>query len=104
MYDMDTSLIFSNSNHSLIFVTQETHESSLSQPQGPLPDPSFILSNQPVQRPTPLTTSTVAGRAALSKKRSSTSQKTSSKKTKTSTGKSSKKASQVQEEGRGDVV
>jgi hypothetical protein len=57
-----------------------------------------------VQRPTPLTTSTVAGRAALSKKRSSTSQKTSSKKTKTSTGKSSKKASQVQEEGRGDVV
>ncbi|KAG0515116.1 hypothetical protein BDA96_10G251600 [Sorghum bicolor] len=69
---------------------EETHESSLSQPQGPLPDPIFIMSNQPVQRPTPLTTSTAAGRAALSKKRSSTSQKTSSKKAKTPTGASSK--------------
>jgi hypothetical protein len=60
-------------------------ESSLSQPQGPLPDPTFILSNQPVQRPTPLNTSTVAGRAALAKKRKgSTKAKASSNKKKTS--------------------
>ena len=75
-------------------------ETSLSQPQGPLPDPTFILSNQPVQRPTPLNTSTVAGRAALAKKRkASTRAKTSSKKTKASTSKSSNIASQVEGEG-----
>lgn len=88
-----------------LFSTQETLESSLSQPQGPLPDPTFILSNQPVQRPSPLNTSTVAGRAALAKKRkASTGAKTSSKKTKASTSRSSKRSSQVQEEGHPDNV
>ena len=53
--------------HWLYFLSQETLESSLSQPQGPLPDPTFILSNQLVEQPIPLTTSTVAGRAALVK-------------------------------------
>jgi len=56
-----------------------------------------------VQRPTPLNTSTIAGRAALAKKsKPSTSArgKTYSKKTKAS----SKRASQVEEEGPADIV
>jgi len=74
-----------------------------SQPQGPLPDPAFILSNQLVQRPTPLNTSTVAGRAALAKKRKSSTSgrgRTSSKNTKIS----SKKASQIEEKGHHYIV
>jgi hypothetical protein len=58
-----------------------------------------------VQRPTPLNTSTAAGRAALAKKRkASTSGKTSSKKTNASTSRSSKRPSQVEEEGDPDIV
>ncbi|CAL5070460.1 unnamed protein product [Urochloa decumbens] len=84
---------------------EETEESLLSQPQGPLPDPTFILSNQLVQRPTPLNTSTLAGKAALAKKRkASTKQNPSSKKTKTSTSRSAKRTSKVQEQGHADSV
>ena len=94
--------------HWLYFLSHGTLESSLSQPQGPLPDPTFILSNQLVERPIPLITSTVAGRAALAKKRkASTISKSSSKKTKASTKKtkaSSNRASQVEEEGHPDNV
>lgn len=48
---------------------QDSQCTSLSQPQGPLPDSVFISSNQHVPRPTPLTTCTKAGKAAATKKR-----------------------------------
>ena len=46
-----------------------------SQAMGPSPDSQFILTNQPVQRPQPLTTSTKAGKAAIARKRKLATQK-----------------------------
>ena len=45
-------------------LSQQTTTTMQSQALGPLPDSQFILSNQPVQRPQTLTTSTKTGRAA----------------------------------------
>jgi hypothetical protein len=36
----------------------------LSQPQGPLPDPQFVVDNLPIERPAALTTCTKKGKAA----------------------------------------
>jgi hypothetical protein len=44
----------------------------LSKQQGPLPDPDFIMSNRPIARPAPLTTSTKKGKAVATKKRKAT--------------------------------
>lgn len=41
----------------------------LSQPQGPLPDPQFIVNNRPMARAVQLTTCTKDGKAAAAKKR-----------------------------------
>ena len=47
-----------------------------SQAMGPLPDSQLILTNQPLQRPQPLTTSTKAGKAAaITRKRKPATQK-----------------------------
>ncbi|CAN6164305.1 unnamed protein product [Urochloa humidicola] len=51
---------------------EEPQPSMLSQPQGPLPDPNFIMTNIPIARPTPLTTCTKEGKAAAAKKRKAT--------------------------------
>ena len=48
---------------------QDSQSTSLSQPQGSLPDCVFISSNQHVPRPTPLTTCTKAGKATIARKR-----------------------------------
>lgn len=48
---------------------QEPQPSMLSQPQGPLPDPDFIMTNMPIARPALLTTCTKQGKAAAAKKR-----------------------------------
>jgi hypothetical protein len=55
-------------------MTQEVSQgvSALSQPVGQLPDCQFISSNQLLQRPVPLTTTSKAGKAALAKKRKAT--------------------------------
>ncbi|CAN6339283.1 unnamed protein product [Urochloa humidicola] len=50
-------------------LSQEPQPTLQSQVQGPLPDNGYILSNQPVARPVPLTTSTKAGRRAASSTR-----------------------------------
>ena len=50
------------------FFLQGSEPTSLSQPQGPLPDNAFITSNQHVQRPIALTTCTKAGKAASSRR------------------------------------
>ncbi|KAJ1294792.1 hypothetical protein BS78_01G173800, partial [Paspalum vaginatum] len=50
-------------------LTQESQSSCLSQPVGHLPDSSFIISNELLQRPVPLTTATKAGQKATAKKR-----------------------------------
>ena len=41
----------------------------LSQPQGPLPDPQFVVDNIPIARPATLTTCTKKGKATAAKKR-----------------------------------
>ena len=41
----------------------------LSQPQGPLPDPQFVVDNIPIARPATLTTCTKKGKATTAKKR-----------------------------------
>ena len=41
----------------------------LSQPQGPLPEPDFILTNRPIARAAPLTTCTKEGKAAATKRK-----------------------------------
>lgn len=46
-----------------------------SQVNGPLPYNDYIISNQPVARPVPLTTSTKAGRAASTRKRKASTSK-----------------------------
>lgn len=48
---------------------QEPQPSMLSQQQGPLPDPDFIMSNRPIARPAPLTTCTKKGKVVATKKR-----------------------------------
>ena len=50
------------------FFLQGSEPTSLSQPQGPLPDSAFITSNQPAGRPIALTTCTKAGKAAASRR------------------------------------
>jgi hypothetical protein len=51
------------------YLFQGSQSTSLSQPQGPLPDSSFICSSHPVARPVPLTTCTKAGKTAADRKR-----------------------------------
>lgn len=69
----------------------------LSQINGPLPDSDYIMSNQPVARPVPLTTNTKAGRAASTQKRKEPTSKDGKdaipKKTKSTTSKKSKATS-----------
>ncbi|BAS85489.1 Os03g0648200 [Oryza sativa Japonica Group] len=51
---------------------QPNQSSVLSQQQGPLPDPAFIMSNIPSARPAPLTTNTKLGKSVALKKRKTT--------------------------------
>ena len=70
------------SSLALFSITGNFREFTVTTSRASLLDPTFILSNQLVERPIPLTTSTVAGRVALAKKRkASTSAKTAAKKT-----------------------
>ncbi|KAK3139961.1 hypothetical protein QOZ80_5AG0393340 [Eleusine coracana subsp. coracana] len=48
---------------------QASQSSVLSQPQGPLPEPDFILTNRPIARAAPLTTCTKEGKAAATKRK-----------------------------------
>ena len=51
------------------FVLQDTQASAVSNSFGRLPDNEFIMTNQPVEMPTALTTCTKAGKVAAAKKR-----------------------------------
>lgn len=83
-------------------VIQTTQASStmmtvmMEEPQGPLPECGFILSNIPVPRSVPLTTNTKAGKAAASRKRSSST--TSSKPGRAAAPKENKKTKVASEE------
>jgi hypothetical protein len=52
----------------------------LSQPQGPLPDPQFVVDNIPIARPAALTTCTKKGKAAANKRKDNNESGTTSKK------------------------
>ena len=51
------------------FVLQDTQASAVSNSFGRLPDNEFIMTNQPVEMPTALTTCTKAGKAAAAAKK-----------------------------------
>ena len=50
-------------------MVRETQTSNVSTAIGPLPDNEFIMTNQPLQRPSALTTCAKAGKVATIKKR-----------------------------------
>jgi len=75
------------------FVLQDTQASAVSNSFGRLPDNEFIMTNQPVEMPTALTTCTKAGKAAAAKKRKASTSTT--KRTRAGTNKKKLDASRI---------